>query len=243
MATSAFDRRRINGPEESFSPSYASDDEEDDADVKINTEKPRRGRGPLEIRPIFLKTGLISQANGSAYIEIEKTKIACAVYGPRQSKSSTYNEKGKLNVEVKFAPFSCAKRRAPMRDAEDRSVSVLIQQSLVPAVRLELLPKSTIDVFLFVIENDGIEGCVAAGSVAASTALANAKIDMLGLVVSCAAATVPKDIWLDPIAEEVHAAQGQMGIDEVEKCIDACQERCLDIHSVVAQALLDTDPS
>ena len=81
-----------------------------------------------------LKTGLISQANGSAYIETEKTKIACAVsvleehlttcgilifhinrYGPRQSKSSTYHEKGKLNVEVKFAPFSCAKRRAPMR--------------------------------------------------------------------------------------------------------------------------------
>ena len=26
-----------------------------------------------------LKTGLISQANGSAYIETEKTKIACAV--------------------------------------------------------------------------------------------------------------------------------------------------------------------
>ena len=27
-----------------------------------------------------LKTGLISQANGSAYIETEKTKIACAVF-------------------------------------------------------------------------------------------------------------------------------------------------------------------
>lgn len=72
-------------------------------------------------------------------------------------------------------------------DAEDRSVSVLIHQSLVPAVRLELLPKSTIDIFLFVIENDGIEGCVSSGSVAASTALANAGIDMLGLVVSCSA--------------------------------------------------------
>ena len=72
-------------------------------------------------------------------------------------------------------------------DAEDRSVSVLIQQSLLPAVRLELLPKSSIDIFLFVIENDGLEGCVASGSVAASTALANAGIEMLGLVVSCSA--------------------------------------------------------
>jgi hypothetical protein len=29
---------------------------------------------------IVLQPGLISQANGSAYIETEKTKIACAVY-------------------------------------------------------------------------------------------------------------------------------------------------------------------
>lgn len=79
-----------------------------------------------------LKPGLISQANGSAYIETQKTKIACAVcvvaillyravanlvfrYGPRQSRTTTYSEKGKLNVEVKFAPFSCKKRRAPIR--------------------------------------------------------------------------------------------------------------------------------
>ena len=79
-------------------------------------------------------------------------------------------------------------------DAEDRSVSVLIQQSLLPAVRLELLPKSSIDIFLFVIENDGLEGCVASGSVAASTALANAGIEMLGLVVSCSAVCIISSI-------------------------------------------------
>jgi exosome complex component MTR3 len=60
-----------------------------------------------------------------------------------------------------------------------------IHQAIVSAVRLELLPKSTIDIFLTVIENDGIEGCVAAGTIAASTALADAGIDMVGLVVSC----------------------------------------------------------
>ena len=74
-----------------------------------------------------------------------------------------------------------------IQDAEDRSVAVQIQQALVPAVRLELLPKSTIDIFVTVIENDGIEGCIAAGSVAASAALADAGIEMLGLVASCSA--------------------------------------------------------
>ena len=60
-----------------------------------------------------------------------------------------------------------------------------IQQALTSAVRLELLPKSTIDIFVTIIENDGIEGCIAAGSVAASVALADAGIEMLGLVASC----------------------------------------------------------
>ena len=54
-------------------------------------------------------------------------------------------------------------------------------------MRLELLPKSSIDVFLTIVENDGIEGCIAAGSIAASTALADAGVEMIGLVMSCAA--------------------------------------------------------
>ena len=30
-------------------------------------------------------------------------------------KNAGYSDKGKLNVEVKFAPFACERRRAPMR--------------------------------------------------------------------------------------------------------------------------------
>ncbi|KAI0709330.1 mRNA transport regulator 3 [Earliella scabrosa] len=256
MAQSNFDRRRINGPDESFQPVFAADDEEQ---MRWKLGNPRKGRGTRDIRPIFLKAGLINQANGSAYIETEKTKIACAVYGPRQSKSTTYNEKGRLNVEVKFAPFSCTRRRVPIRDAEDRSVAVQIQQALVPAVRLELLPKSTIDIFITVIENDGIEGCIAAGSVAASAALADAGIEMLGLVASCSAAVVGEEIWLDPTEEEGKVSagtlilsgmpalgtitsvwqSGSMTPDYAIKCMEACQECYTDVHAVIAQALLE----
>jgi exosome complex component MTR3 len=73
------------------------------------------------------------------------------------------------------------------QDAEDRSLAIAIHQAIAPSIRLELLPKSTVDVFLTIIENDGMEGCIAAGSIAASTALANAGIEMLGLVMSCSA--------------------------------------------------------
>ena len=74
-----------------------------------------------------------------------------------------------------------------MQDAEDRSLASAIYQALLPAVRLELLPKSTIDVFVTVIEADGIDACIAGGTTAASTALADAGIEMIGLVTSCSA--------------------------------------------------------
>ncbi|OJT15721.1 b(0,+)-type amino acid transporter 1 [Trametes pubescens] len=226
MAQSNFDRRRINGPDESYQPIFESDDEQETR-WKAGGGAPRKGRAARDIRPICmptssqlwaspdetrkdLKAGLINQANGSAYIETEKTKIACAVYGPRQSKTTVYNEKGRLNVEVKFTPFSCTKRRVPIRDAEDRSVAVQIQQALASAVRLELLPKSTLDIFVTVIENDGIEGCIAAGSVAASVALADAGIEMLGLVASCSAAVVGEEIWMDPTEEDSKLASGSV---------------------------------
>jgi len=258
MAQSNFDRRRINGPEESFPPIYEDDDLEPSS-LSWRPGKPRQGRTPSDIRPIFLKAGLISQANGSAYIETQRTKIACAVYGPRQSKSTVYSEKGRLNVEVKFAPFSCTRRRVPIRDAEDRSVAVQIHQALLPSIRLELLPKSTIDIFLTIIENDGIDGCIASGAVAASTALADAGIEMLGLVIACSACAIGKEIWLDPTIDEAHASSGtliyagmpalgtitsvsqtgRLTPDEVIRCMEACQEQCTEMHAVVAEALLE----
>lgn len=49
MAQISFDRRRINGPEESFSPIYDDDVEENIQNLDNET---RRGRGPSDIRPI-----------------------------------------------------------------------------------------------------------------------------------------------------------------------------------------------
>ncbi|KAI5986835.1 3' exoribonuclease family, domain 1-domain-containing protein [Pisolithus albus] len=257
MAQSTFDRRRVNGPEESFSAVF---DDEDDAELGWTV---KHGRGLADIRPIFLQPGLVSQANGSAYVETEKTKLACAVYGPRQSKTTTYSERGRLNVEVKFAPFSCVRRRSPLRDAEDRAVAIAVYQSIVSSICLDLFPKSTIDVFIVVIENDGIEGCIASGSIAASTALADAGIEMLGLVASCSAGIRGDEIRLDPVEREAAAADGtvilscmpalsaitnvyqsgRVSVQSALKCMELCQDRCIDVHAVIAQSLLSSRTS
>ncbi|CAE6438237.1 unnamed protein product [Rhizoctonia solani] len=256
---SNFDRRRINGPESSSHPIFEDDDEKAPTAV-------RSTRKNDEIRPIFLQLGLVSQANGSAYIETEKTKIAVAVYGPREIKAgSSYTESGRLKVEVKFSPFSCARRRAPIRDAESPTLAAQIHQSILSAVRLELFPKSQLDVYVHIIEVDGVESCVGAAATAASAALADAGIEMLGLAISCTAAINKPiegktELLLDPNGQEAEAARGlvmvtclpalgtvtniiQTGLiqpDEVIDCIDICMKQCEDIHFVVAQSLLES---
>ncbi|KAG9122350.1 hypothetical protein FRC07_001326 [Ceratobasidium sp. 392] len=258
---SNFDRRRINGPESSSHPIF------EEETTKSSPKLLRTSRKNDEIRPIFLQLGLISQANGSAYIETEKTKVAVAVYGPREIKAgSSYNETGRLKVEVKFSPFACVKRRAPIRDAESPSLASQIHQSILPAVRLELFPKSQIDVYVHILEVDGIESCVGAGATAASAALADAGIEMLGLAISCATAVVDKspegglEVLVDPNGEESEAAKGLVmvtclpalgtvtnvvqsgliGANKVIECMNICTKQCEDIHFVVAQSLLES---
>lgn len=57
-----------------------------------------------------------------------------------------------------------------------------------------------------VLETDGWESCVAAGSTVASTALAHAGIEMFGITVGCSAVMVGEEVWLDPTAEECEGA-------------------------------------
>ncbi|KAG0306782.1 hypothetical protein BGZ99_001672 [Dissophora globulifera] len=184
------DRKRVAGPELSVAPlvEYPRDHKRwTPQDEQRHDTK----RQPEDMRPIYLKTGLINQANGSAYIELEKTKLACGVYGPRPGKRTGFSGHGVLNCEIKFATFSCAKRRGHMRDPQEKELSQILSQALTPAVRLDLVPKSTIDIFITVLESDGWGSCVAAAITAASVALAHAGIEMLDLVAGCSAAYIP----------------------------------------------------
>ncbi|KAF9437054.1 hypothetical protein BGZ76_002124 [Entomortierella beljakovae] len=187
----AMDRKRVPGPELSVAPlvEYPTDFKRWTPSDEIRHDSKRQ---PEDMRPIYLKTGLISQANGSAYIELEKTKLACGVYGPRPAKrvGQVFSGKGILNCEIKFATFSCAKRRSNVRDPQERELSQILSQALSPAVQLEKLPKSAIDIYITVLESDGWGSCVAAAITAASVALAHAGIEMLDMVAGCSASYI-----------------------------------------------------
>ncbi|KAF9992360.1 hypothetical protein BGZ80_004621 [Entomortierella chlamydospora] len=220
------DRKRVPGPELSVAPlvEYPSDFKRWTPLDEIRHDPKRQ---PEDMRPIYLKTGLISQANGSAYIELEKTKLACGVYGPRPVKKvgQVFSGKGVLYCEIKFATFSCAKRRTNIRDPQERELSQILSQALSPAIQLDKLPKSAIDIYITVLESDGWGSCVAAAITAASVALAHAGIEMLDLVAGCSAAYIqtgpsissskdsiaasrPPQIFMDADLEEEKYEQG-----------------------------------
>ena len=138
--------------------------------------------------PIFLQTALVPSASGSAYIERAGLKVSCSVFGPRQVKGRQYAGKAELNVQLKYAPFSSVRRRKPGKTTESPYLSALVHQALLPALRLDLLPKASLDVHITVLESHTSQAeCVAAATIAASTALASAGIDMYALVVAAVA--------------------------------------------------------
>ncbi|KAK9720288.1 3'-5'-exoribonuclease [Basidiobolus ranarum] len=251
------DRKRINGPELSVAPIFK--DQKIPAVIPLTlSEKRSDGRTTEELRSIFLKTGLISQANGSAYIELQHTKIACAIYGPRQAKKPSFNNKGELNCEFKFTPFSCVKRRGHLRDAQERELSQIITQALAPSVRLELFPKSVVDIYISVLESDGIGSTVAAAITCASVALADAGIEMLDLVAASSGGFFQSQVMLDCTAIEEEQQQGSLilsympSLNEVthivlggetevtvsNQAIEQCIDTCTKIYSVMNHSLL-----
>ncbi|CAD6572835.1 MAG: hypothetical protein TREMPRED_000640 [Tremellales sp. Tagirdzhanova-0007] len=238
-----FDRRRIQAPESSYALTF----------IPIHSEagpSKRTDRRDDEARPIYLKTGLISQANGSGYIESGGVKIACSVYGPRP-KQPPYSPQGTLNLEVKFAPFASHPRRAPLRDTEPVPLSTLLTQHLLPTLQLHLLPKSSIDVHLLVLESDTIPNVLSAGLTVSSAAIADAGIAMSGLGVGAVIAKEANGrMILDPISGEEAVAEGvislgimpalgrvtgiwmtgEMEVDEACQLIDTATSASKDTH-------------
>ncbi|CAG5055129.1 unnamed protein product [Parnassius apollo] len=205
------DFRRFNGPEDSVSYTRFTQDFLKSYDELhnelINKSNLRKdGRALDEARSMFARTDMISQAKGSAYVELKKTKVVCSVFDPREiPHQNEFSQLGQIFCEVKFAPFSCSRQRRPAApDAEDKSLSVALRQALEPAVCRHLFPNYQIDVFVYIIEHDG--ACLAAAINAAGLALADAAVPMYDIITASSIAIIGDKMFVDPTEEEEHVA-------------------------------------
>lgn len=155
------------------------------------------GRRIDELRPVKLQVGLLDKANGSAYIEHGRNKIIAGVYGPREAhpKHIALADRAVLRCRYHMAPFSTDERKSPAPSRRELELSKVIRESLEPAVMTEFYPRSTIDIFIEVLQADAGTRC--AGITAASLALADAGIPMRELVAGCAAGKIEGKVVLD----------------------------------------------
>ena len=98
----------------------AGTEEQNDKDVQMEEvmkqtlrfDRIRKSRD--EMRQAFMKCGIVSGAAGSAYVELNRTRVVCAVYGPRndtRSRKQFSSNEGQLVCDFKYAPFADATGR------------------------------------------------------------------------------------------------------------------------------------
>jgi exosome complex component RRP41 len=215
------------------------------------------GRRPDELRPVKLEVGVISNADGSAYIEHGKNKILAAVYGPREvhPKHLALQDRTVLKCRYHMAPFSVQERKSPAPSRREVELSKVIKESLEPAVFMEYYPRTMVDVFIEVLQADGGTRC--ASITAAALALADSGIPMRDLVVACAAGKVDNTVVLDlmdtedkvgtadvPVAlmPNLNAVtllqmDGKLTREEFETAVNLALEGCKKIYAMQKEAL------
>ena len=178
------------------------------------------GRKADELRPLKLQVGVLSNADGSAYIEHGKNKILAAAFGPREMhpKHLSLPDRMVLRCRYHMAPFSVQERKSPAPSRREVELSKVIKESLEPALFLELYPRTGVDVFVEVLQADGGTRC--ASITAAALAIADAGVPMRDLVVGCAAGKVDDTVVLD-----LYDAEDKLGAADRSSSLHAEFER------------------
>lgn len=156
------------------------------------------GRKLDELRPIKMEVGMLDKAEGSAYIEQGKNRIIAAVYGPREAhpKHIALPDRAVIRCRYHMAPFSVEERKSPAPSRRELELSKVIRESLETSIVSETYPRTSIDIFIEVLQSDGGSRC--AGITAASLALADAGIPLREIVAACAATKIDGKVALDP---------------------------------------------
>jgi exosome complex component RRP41 len=227
--------------------------------VRLISDKGLRvdGRGLNDLRPLKMEVGILDKADGSAYVEHGKNKIMAAVYGPREAhpKHIALSDRAVVKCRYHMAPFSTTERKNPAPSRRELELSKVIREALEPAIMSEYYPRSTIDVFIEVLQADAGTRC--AGITAASLALADAGIPMRELVAGCAAGKIDGRVVLDlsdiedkegdadlpvafmPKSNVITLLQmdGSLSEDEFRQALDMSVEACKKIYEMQREAL------
>mmetsp|Transcript_9269 Transcript_9269/g.27885 ORF Transcript_9269/g.27885 Transcript_9269/m.27885 type:complete len:271 (+) Transcript_9269:181-993(+) len=202
------------GPLISRSTEQAKSDGGDEG-MEVDSRYVRTDRQYNGLRPMFMKTGLVSQAAGSAYVEVEGTKVICSVFGPvpLPPSKAEVTENAKVSCEFKWAKFSRYGKRAtegPQKSTEEEEIGSALARALEGVICTNKYPKAGIEFNVLVLEDDG--SSFSAACTCACLALADSGVETYELMAGCSVAKVQDQLLLDPVAEEEANAAGNVTI-------------------------------
>jgi exosome complex component RRP41 len=228
-------------------------------DLKLIDENGRRidGRRPDELRPLTIEAGVLKRADGSAYVHWGENKVLAAVYGPRECHPRHLQNPTRAIVQCNYnmASFSVSDRKRPGPDRRSQEISKIISEALEHVVLTHLFPRTSIDVYIEVLQANAGTRC--AGLTAASVALADAGVPMRDMIASCASGKVADTIVLDlrneednfgsadvplgivPRTGEIVLLQmdGDLSIEEFKTALTMSTEACHKIYELQKDAL------
>ncbi len=228
-----------------------------DMDLIDEDGKRLDGREYDELRPISIEAGVLKRADGSAFINWGKNKIMAAVYGPREMHPRHAQDPSKAVVQARYnmAAFSVPDRKRPGPDRRSVEIGKILSEALDEIIFVEQYPRSTIDVFIEVLEASAGTRC--AGLTVASVALSDAGIPMSDMIASCAAGKIDGQVVLDlgknednygqadvpiglvPRTDELTLLQmdGDLTEEEYEQAMELAMDACHDIYKKQKDAL------
>ncbi|KAI9184385.1 Exosome non-catalytic core component [Blastocladiella emersonii ATCC 22665] len=227
----------------------------------LNSDTGRRldGRRANQLRNVSAKTGILSQADGSAYIEIGNTKVLAAVYGPRECRlrSQAVHDRAIINVEFTQATFSqTVRRQARKFDRKNMEIALQIRDTFEAVVQTSTYARSQIDIYLTIMQSDGgqVQACINA----ATLALINAGVAMRDYVVATTVGVLHDTPVLDLNWEEesAHKASAitlatlprsgnvvlmqmeqRLHMDKLEAAMRLAQDGCEQMHALLDEVV------
>jgi exosome complex component RRP41 len=229
-------------------------------DIQLIDDKGLRldGRKLDELRPIKIEAGVLERADGSAYLEWGNNKVIVGVYGPREVHPRHMQNplRGLVQARYNMASFSVNERKRPGPDRRSTEISKLISEALERVVLTDRFPRTTVNVYIEVLEASAGTRC--AGLTAASVALADAGIPMRDLVPSVASGKIDGKLVLDlgkaednfgqadvpfamiPSTGEVVLLQmdGHLTREELETILEMNRKASMEIYEIQKAALV-----
>ena len=209
----------------------------------------------IESSSITCNVNVISDASGSCYIQMGSTIVICSVHGPQSRTFSSHvnvnDSTGIFECECHYAPFAynddIDKRNI---NALERNMASIIKDSIEISIKLEKYPKTSILLYIVILQSGGLENDTSVAINAGSLALADASIELSDLVTSCVLDinhqnNNDKDkgkciISFMLTLEEITQLwfQGKLNINDINYMTNDAKQKCLIIRKIMKETLI-----